>query len=201
MLAQPLKHEAQVLMARFSPNGRLIVTASRDKTARIWDAETGEPVCKALRHSGAVVAAAFSPCNLRVITASEDNTARVWDVETGHPLTEPLEHKHFLTACGFSPDGQAVFTASLDGTAKIWDVAFPTGPAPNWLPELAEAMGGQRFNARGIAEPVGASELQELRHRLSGTDGEGFYKVWVRWFFADRSRRPGSAFASSGSER
>jgi hypothetical protein len=194
-LPRPLEHDAQVLSAHFSPNGLLIVTASRDKTARIWDAATGESVCKPLRHSQAVIAAVFSPFNLRVVTASEDNTARVWDVQTGHPLTEPLEHTHFLTACGFSPDGRTVFTASLDGTAKIWDTAFPTEPAPAWLAELAEAMGGQRFDARGIPEPVGASELQKLRHGPGATEGDGFYEVWSRWFFADRSTRPASAFA------
>ena len=200
VLRQPLKHDAQVLSARFSPNGRLIVTASRDKTARIWETATGEPVCKPLRHSRAVVAAVFSPFNLRVVTASEDNTARVWDVQTGHPLTEPLEHTHFLTACGFSPDGRAVFTASLDGTAKIWDTAFPTEAAPVWLAELAEAMGGQRFNARGIPEPVGAAELQKLRHGPDDETGDGFYDVWFRWFFADRSTRAASAFSSSRPE-
>jgi eukaryotic-like serine/threonine-protein kinase len=192
---QPLKHNAQVLAAHFSPNGRFIVTASRDKTARIWEAHTGQPVCKPLRHSRAVVDARFSPCSLRVITASEDNTARVWDAQTGHPLTEPLEHTHFLMACGFSPDGQRVFTASLDGTAKIWDAGFPTQAAPIWLPELAEAMGGQQFNPRGIPETVGASELQKLRRQLAPAAGTDFYNVWVNWFFADRSIRPISAFS------
>ena len=197
---QPLRHNAQVLLAHFSPNGRFIITASRDKTARIWETANGQPVCKPLRHLRALVDARFSPCSLRVITASDDNTARVWDVETGHPLTEPLEHTHFLMACGFSPDGQRVFTASLDGAAKIWDARFPTEPVPIWLPELAEAMGGQQFNSRGIPETVGASELQKLRRKLVSPDGNSFYNVWVNWFFADRSTRPISAFSRIRSE-
>ena len=186
---QSLKHNAQVLSAHFSPNGRFIVTVSRDKTARIWETATGEPVCKPLRHDGPVVDARFSPCNLRVITASEDGTARLWDVVTGHPLTEPLEHSHFLTACGFAPDGKTVFTASLDGTVKIWDAGLPAGAAPSWLADLAEAMAGQRFNARGISEIVGAAELQKLRHKLVSANGANFYEIWANWFFADRSTR------------
>lgn len=196
MFNQPLKHNAQVVSARFSPTGRLIVTISRDKMARIWETATGESVCKPLRHGEPVVDARFSPCSTRVITASEDRTARVWDVMTGHPLTEPLEHAHFVTACGFAPDGKTVFTASMDGTAKVWDVGFPAEAAPAWLPDLAEAMAGQRFNQRGISEIVGAAELQKLRHKLVSPNATNFYGLWVKWFFADRSTRAISGFST-----
>jgi len=61
-------------------------------------------------------------------------------------------------------------------------------------------MGGQQFNSRGIPETVGASELQKLRRKLVSPDGNGFYNVWVNWFFADRSTRPISAFSRIRSE-
>jgi len=56
-----------------------VVTASSDKTARIWDARTGEPLGKKLQHDGQVWAATFDATGGRVVTVSDDNTARIWD--------------------------------------------------------------------------------------------------------------------------
>ena len=69
------------------------MTASYDKTARLWDAESGKPVGKPLRHEEYVMAASFSPDGRRVVTASEDKTARVWDAQSGKPVSEPLHHE------------------------------------------------------------------------------------------------------------
>jgi WD40 repeat protein len=66
--------------AAFSPDGTRVVTASLDKTARVWDAATGEPVISPLAHQAEVMSAVFSPDGTRVVTASRDNTARVWDL-------------------------------------------------------------------------------------------------------------------------
>src|ERR1700722_5680220 len=63
--------------------GRRVVTASDDKTARVWDAETGKPVGAPLQHQQTVNIAAFSPDGRRVVTASVDNTPGVWGADTG----------------------------------------------------------------------------------------------------------------------
>jgi WD40 repeat protein len=76
----PLQHQSSVASAAFSPDGRRVVTASLDNTARVWEADTGKPVGAPLQHQGQVASAAFSPDGRRVVTASQDNTARVWEV-------------------------------------------------------------------------------------------------------------------------
>jgi WD40 repeat protein len=57
-----------------------VLTASDDKTARLWDATTGQPKGEPLRHQATVRSVAFSPDGRTVLTASWDHTARLWDV-------------------------------------------------------------------------------------------------------------------------
>ena len=72
--------------AAFSPDGSRIVTASDDKTARVWDAATGKAIAVLSGHEGKVHSAAFSPDGTRIVTASEDKTARLWDAATGNAI-------------------------------------------------------------------------------------------------------------------
>jgi WD40 repeat protein len=61
-------------------DGAGVVTASSDKTARLWDAATGKQVVVLRGHDEEVSSAAFSPDGARVVTASLDKTARLWEV-------------------------------------------------------------------------------------------------------------------------
>ncbi|RTL68368.1 MAG: TIR domain-containing protein, partial [Hyphomicrobiales bacterium] len=79
-------HRGSVAIAAFSPDGRRIVTASDDNTARVWDVERGSEIATLKGHEGPVQSAAFSPDGRRIVTASYDNTARVWDVERGSEI-------------------------------------------------------------------------------------------------------------------
>ena len=71
--------KARLSSAQFSPDGQRVVTASDDKTARLWDAASGKPIGEPMKHEGDVNSAQFSPDGQRVVTASQDNTARLWD--------------------------------------------------------------------------------------------------------------------------
>jgi WD40 repeat protein len=82
LMSQTMQHERAVTSAQFSPDGRWVVTASKDYTARVWDATTGRAVGEPMKHEGVVHSAQFSPDGHWVVTASEDNTARLWDVGT-----------------------------------------------------------------------------------------------------------------------
>ncbi len=75
-------HTATVNSANFSPDGSKIVTASDDKTARVWDVK-GNLIADLKGHTDTVNSANFSPDGSKIVTASSDSTARVWNsVET-----------------------------------------------------------------------------------------------------------------------
>jgi WD40 repeat protein len=109
--------------AAFSPDGTLVVTASADGTARIWNAETGKKVRSLQGHGGVLNSAAFSPDGTLVVTASADGTARIWNAEAGTQVRSLQGHTGAVNSAAFSPDGTLVVTASDDGTARIWDAA------------------------------------------------------------------------------
>jgi WD40 repeat protein len=90
--AQRLSGHAPDLVhcAAYSPDGMRIVTASNDKTARIWDAHTGTQLAVLSGHGDAVESAAYSPDGTRIITGSVDKTARVWDAHIPATLAAPI---------------------------------------------------------------------------------------------------------------
>jgi WD40 repeat protein len=119
----PLKHDAWISHASFSPDGRRIVTSSGDGTARVWDAVSGLPITPPLKHDVLVTHATFSPDGRRVLTASWDQTARVWGATSGLPLTSGLKHKGPVHHATFSPDGRRVLAASSYGDATTYGEA------------------------------------------------------------------------------
>jgi WD40 repeat protein len=77
-------HTDGVQSAAFSPDGKRIVTTSRDNTVRLWDAESGKQIGEPLTgHTDGVRSAAFSPDGKRIVTASDDKTARLLRIFSG----------------------------------------------------------------------------------------------------------------------
>ena len=109
-----------------------MVTASYDKTARVWDVATGKALTPPLEHNGLIYAAVFSPDGALVATASHDYTARVWDAATGKPVSPPLVQSSPIAAAAFSPDGTHLVTASYDKTARVWDLSIDNGTLDDW---------------------------------------------------------------------
>jgi hypothetical protein len=200
-------HSKQVYSAQFSPDGRRVVTASRDWTARVWDVATGKPIGEPMHHDNEVYSAVFSPDGQKVLTASKDGTARVWDATTGKSIGEPMEHSGWVNAAQFSPDGQQVLTVSEDDTARLWDVPAIGSPASAedalLLADLAEATAGVALYKSGQTEILNALTLEQvnkMRQKIAARFPESAFKLTplqrcLQWSVSDPRTRSLSPFS------
>jgi hypothetical protein len=105
-----------------SPDGTWIVSASRDNTLKIWDAQTGQVRLTLRGHTTSVNSCAVSHDGVWIVSASSDNTLKVWDAQTGQVRLTLHGHAKGVIGCAVSPDGAWIVSASWDNTLKIWDV-------------------------------------------------------------------------------
>jgi WD40 repeat protein/serine/threonine protein kinase len=124
-------HEWAVLAAEFSDDGKLVITASEDNTARIWNVESGEELSSLDGHTARVTSVAFAPGEnpTRAVTASQDGTVKLWDTKENKEILTLDGHTREVTSVAFSPDGKYVLTASEDGKAILW-LTTPWKTAP-----------------------------------------------------------------------
>lgn len=162
-VGSPLKHKHRVVRAAFSPDSRLVLTASWDNTARLWDTANGKPTGPPLQHRGILSNAAFSPDGRLVLTGSIDKTARLWQVDTGKPLGPPLQHEYPVEMVAFRPDGHVVATAS-GNAARLWPVPAPLDLPPGELVAWASALTGLELDEFG-AVAVSGGTWQQLHDR------------------------------------
>jgi WD40 repeat protein len=125
---QPPPQGSEVRTVAFSPDGKYLLTVSRNERKRgeravmLWDVGKRKLV-GFLPHHYWVRAVAFSPDGKTLLTGSEDHTAQLWEADTGWPLGHALQHQDTVRAVAFSPDGKTLLTGSDDRTARLWDAA------------------------------------------------------------------------------
>ena len=140
----------------WSPDGTRLATASGDRTARVWDAATGQPTLTLTGHTDSVNACAWSPDGTRLATASGDRTARVWDTTTGQPTLTLTGHTDSVRASEWSPDGTRLATASDDRTIRLWD---GEGGQPVRITGLVQP-GPLGVGGFAVWEPAGSRVIQ-----------------------------------------
>jgi WD40 repeat protein len=116
-------HTRPLWALTFSPDGRLLATASDDGTGWLWNVETGRAIGGPLTHPGKIRlrSAAFRPDSARLVTTSADGTVCQWDTDTGKSVVTPNErHTGEVWTAVYSPDGQWIASAGTDRTIRVW---------------------------------------------------------------------------------
>jgi WD40 repeat protein/energy-coupling factor transporter ATP-binding protein EcfA2 len=114
-------HKDFVTSVNFSPDGKTLVSVSRDNTIKLWNVETGEEIRTLKGHDG-VQSVNFSPDGKTLVSGSWDNTIKLWNVETGEEIRTLKGHDNSVNSVNFSPDGKTLVSGSGDKTIKLWNV-------------------------------------------------------------------------------
>lgn len=115
-------HTGEVHAVGFAAAGKRAITGSRDRTARVWDPETGECLAELIGHTDVVVGVALSPDGKLALTGSADQTVGLWDTDSGTLLHQFKGHAGMVRSTAFSPDGRLAASAGDDRTIRLYDV-------------------------------------------------------------------------------
>ncbi len=110
-------HQNKIECVRYSPDRKLMATASSDQTIRFWKGQKAGPTLRG--HTADVFSIAFSPSGKRLASASSDHTVRLWDVSRGQEILR-FELSDECKSLAFSPDGRYLAAALVDGTVRVY---------------------------------------------------------------------------------
>jgi len=203
-LVLPIGHSDWVSTVALSPDGKKIITGSRDNTAKVWDVRTGKLLLNLIGHKEWVISAAFSPDGKKIITGSFDSTIKVWELNSGKILIDIKEKNSKIKSAAFSSDGKKILTASLDNAARLWDAASgkllmelkghtnnvwsasysPEGSkiltySEDGTAKIWSAISGQLlFNLNGHSANISSASFSSDGKRLVTASSDKICKVW-----------------------
>lgn len=115
-------HIGDVWSVAFSRDGKLLASASSDRTLKVWSLPEGACVMTLRGHTESVKSVAFSPDGRLLASASLDGTIRLWGLFEGGLSKTLSGHTDSVNSVAFEPDGKLLASASADGTVRLWSL-------------------------------------------------------------------------------
>ncbi|MBE9011616.1 caspase family protein [Pseudanabaenaceae cyanobacterium LEGE 13415] len=168
-------HTAPVTQVQISPDDSLLISASADKTIRLWNISTGELIRTISGHNDRVTALSFNPDRQSFASASADRTIKIWAIE-GDLLTILQGHTDEVTSIAYSSDGRLA-SGSVDNTVRLWDIDRRTstilGKHRLAISALAFSSDGKTLASASWDNTIQlwSVENAKLRHTLIGHSG------------------------------
>ena len=127
-------HDDAINWVAVSPDERFAVSASDDKTLKVWDISRGLLLTTLKGHTNSVISAVVTHDGKQIISGALDDTIQVWDVKCGKllknlkcKLKQTLrQHSDCVISLALTPDGKRFISGSDDQTILIWDLKRKT---------------------------------------------------------------------------
>lgn len=116
-------HKGDVIGLSFMPNGKALISASRDGTIRFWATSNGRQIGK-IEDRNSVISMAVTGDRKLIATGGDeqDPTVHIRDLESGTLLRTIRGHQDSVTSLTFSPRGNVLASGSWDQTIRLWRV-------------------------------------------------------------------------------
>jgi WD40 repeat protein/energy-coupling factor transporter ATP-binding protein EcfA2 len=190
----PLRNDSQgrVEAKAFSPDGRYLVTANMNGTARVWDVASGKEITRVVN---AVSNATFSPDGRRLVTGQIDGTIAEWMIDAKEAVRLPHGDTTKVYSVAYSRDNQWLATGSSDlktrvfqtsdwrevtsmeNEAEVSTVAF--SPDSSWLISLDEKS-MQMFETRSWRKVVTKRFEEKVSRVAFSPDGKQMIAITRR---------------------
>lgn len=113
-------HDRSVVACAVAPDGSRLVSASTDRTLRLWMLGSAECVAELRGHDDELTACVVTPDGRTAVSASADGTVRLWDLDSRRAIRTLDNRKRSATACAVTPDGQHLVVGSDNGDITVW---------------------------------------------------------------------------------
>jgi hypothetical protein len=116
-------HSDAVYGLAFHPDGKLLASASADRTVKVWEVAAGTRLYTLSDPTDWLYSVAWSPDGKRLAAGGVDKSVRVWEADAtgGKLVNSAFAHAGAVTRVAYGPDGKTLFTVGEDRVIKRWN--------------------------------------------------------------------------------
>ncbi|KAJ3214589.1 POC1 centriolar protein A [Dinochytrium kinnereticum] len=171
-------HTSTVRTVQFSTDGESLLTASDDKTIKLWSTHRTKFQYTLGGHLNWVRAAKFSPDSRLIVSGSDDKTVKLWDLSSKTCIKSYYDHTGMVTSVAFHPAGTIIASASTDRSIKLFDIRTHKLIQHYSNAHLLDSVSGNDGSWPSGGTPNSISFDQSRGDWLVSTGMDGLVKIW-----------------------